>query len=334
MAKIIAIGSSAKDIFYPTDEGKIIDTPDDLESQKKFCFELGAKYQVDDRFESIGGCAANVACGLACLAIETACYTKVGDDHVGIWIKEELKKNKVDISSLETERNCSSDLSAIIVDKNSGEHTIFFNRDANEKLEIIPEKLSGCEWFFVSALNGKWKENMEKIIQLAKENGTKMIINPGQANIKEDYQQVILGIRNSEIVIANKDEAIEIIDKIGEFSKKDLSDELFLMKKITELGPKIIALTDGIRGAWGFDGEQFLHVDALLRKAVDTTGSGDAFTSGFLAAHLKGKDLAEALQWGIINSSNSVTEYGGQKGLLTQKEIEEIISKVTVEKLV
>jgi len=72
-------------------------------------------------------------------------------------------------------------------------------------------------------------------------------------------------------------------------------------------------------------------VDALVRKAVDTTGAGDAFASGFLAAHLKGKNIGEALQWGIINSSNSVTEYGGQKGLLDEKNINLLIDKVNVE---
>lgn len=331
--KIICIGSSAKDVFYPTSEGQIFNTPNDLESQRKFCFELGAKYQIDDRFESIGGCAANVACGLAHLDTETACYTKIGDDYIGKWIKEELEKNKVDISLLEIEENCGSDLSAIIVDKNTGEHTIFFNRDANERLEITSEKLSGSEWFFISALNGKWKENAEKIIKIAKENNTRMIMNPGQANIKENHQKVIEIINNSELVMANKDEAIEIIDKIGKFSKDELNNEVFLMKKIAELGPKIIALTDGIRGAWGYDGEHILHVAALLRKAVDTTGSGDAFTSGFLAAHLKGKDLAEALRWGIINSSNSVTEYGGQKGLLSESEIISMTDNIKVKLL-
>ena len=331
--KIICIGSSAKDIFYPTNEGQIVDTPDDLESQKKFCFELGAKYQINDRFESVGGCAANTACGLANLGIKTACYTKIGDDYIGKWVEEELKKNKVDTSLVETEKNCKSDLSAIIVDINSGEHTIFFNRDANEKLEIFPEKLSNAEWFFISALNGKWEENANKIIEIAKKNNTKIAMNPGQANMKENYKKVLEIIKNSKIVIVNKDEAIGIVDKLGEFPESELMSESFLMKKINEFGPKIVALTDGIRGAWGFNEESILHVNALVKKAVDTTGSGDAFTSGFLAAHLKGKNLEEALKWGIINSSSSVTEYGGQKGLLSQEEIEKLLSQVNVEKL-
>ena len=113
----------------------------------------------------------------------------------------------------------------------------------------------------------------------------------------------------------------------------ELNDEILLVKKIKELGIEIVVITDGVRGAWGFDGNQILHVDALVKKAVDTTGAGDAFTGGFLAAHLKDKSLEEALKWGIINSSNSVTEYGGQKGLLNQEEIEKLLSQVNIEKL-
>ena len=158
-------------------------------------------------------------------------------------------------------------------------------------------------------------------------------MNPGQANMKENYQKVIEIIKNSEIIVANKDEAIEIAGKLGKFSKDELSDETFLIKKIAEIGPKIVAITDGIRGAWGFDGNQILHVDALVRKAVDTTGSGDAFTGAFFAAYLKGKDIAESLKWGIVNSSNSVTEYGGQKGLLDEKEIVLLADKVQIESL-
>ena len=52
--KVICVGSTSKDIFFPTSEGQVVDTPEDLESQKKFVFELGAKYHISDRFESLG----------------------------------------------------------------------------------------------------------------------------------------------------------------------------------------------------------------------------------------------------------------------------------------
>ena len=170
-------------------------------------------------------------------------------------------------------------------------------------------------------------------MKIAKENDLKLAFNPGQKNIKKDPQKVVAAAGQSQILIVNKDEAIEIISSITKSLDNELNDEIFLVKKIKELGMKVVVITDGIRGAWGFDGDQILHVDALVRKAVDTTGAGDAFTGAFLAAHLKDKSLEEALKWGIINSSNSVTEYGGQKGLLSQEKIEELISQVNIEKL-
>jgi len=96
MKKVVCIGSSGKDIFFPTREGVIVETPEDLESQKKIAFELGAKFHINDRFESMGGCAVNVACGLARLGVPSACYTVVGNDMIGRWLKEELDKESVD----------------------------------------------------------------------------------------------------------------------------------------------------------------------------------------------------------------------------------------------
>ncbi len=336
--RIICIGSSAKDVFYPTEKGQIIDTPEDLESQKKFCFELGAKYQVDDRYESIGGCAANVAVGLSRLGIKTYCYTKIGKDNLGKWIIEEFKSEGVDDKLVEIEKNCKSDLSAIIVDKKSGEHTIFFNRDANERLEIFPEKLKKADWIFVSALNSsesvKWEENLEKIVVACKEKGTKLALNPGQANIKENCVKVIEAIKQSEILMLNKDEAIEIVSGIGnEYSKDDLNDEIFLLENLKMMGPKTITLTDGARGAWLFDGNLFLQTETIGRNPVETTGAGDAFSSGFLAAHLKGKDAEECLKWGIANSGNSLGFYGAIKGLLKEGEMLEKIKEVEIKKI-
>ncbi len=46
--------------------------------------------------------------------------------------------------------------------------------------------------------------------------------------------------------------------------------------------------------------------------AIDTTGAGDAFAAGFLAAHLAGAVLDEALQAGVAAGSKAVQTVGGQ----------------------
>ena len=337
--KIISIGSSTKDVFFPIDGGVIMETPEDLEAQRKIAFELGAKYQLANaRHEAVGGCAANVACGLSRLGVESFCSTRVGNDQSGEWIKDELKKQGVKADLIQTDKKCQSDLSFIIDHLPSGDKIVFSDRDSNEKLEILPEEIKkiGSEWIFVSSLNGNeeesWENKMDKLLQLVKENNLKLAFNPGQKNIKKNPQKVVMVASQSQILIVNKDEAIEIVFSENRNSKF-INNEKYLISELHKIGAKIVVLTDGANGAWGHDDEQILRVDALMQKAVDTTGAGDAFTSGFLAAYLKNKNLAEALKWGIINSSSSVMAYGGQKGLLNEENIILLIDDVYVEPL-
>ncbi|HBI34490.1 MAG TPA: hypothetical protein DEA43_00915 [Candidatus Moranbacteria bacterium] len=334
MYNIICIGSTSKDIFFPTNEGVIFDTPLEITSQKKIAFELGAKYQVKERFEALGGCAANVAQGLTKLGEQSECYSKIGDDELGHWIKKTLINGGVGVEALEIEKECKSDLSLIIVNMNSGERTVFSDRDANNKLTILPEKLKHAHWIFISSLNGDWQQHLRTILVIAKEKNIRVAFNPGQKNIKTDLLEVTNAITASEIFFINKDEAIEIVGGLGDNMISELlENEEYLAKVLYRLSRGIIVITDGERGAWCYNGDSFFHGDALIQKAVDTTGAGDAFTSGFFAAYLKGKDPEECLSWGIVNSSSSVKEYGGQKGLLTQEEIEKMLSQIKIKKV-
>jgi len=82
-----------------------------------------------------------------------------------------------------------------------------------------------------------------------------------------------------------------------------------------------LILTDGKRGAWGCIGGDVSHIEALLENAVDSTGAGDAFASGFLASYIKDNDLEECLRWGIANGGSVVNFYGGVEGLLSEPQI-------------
>ena len=48
----------------------------------------------------------------------------------------------------------------------------------------------------------------------------------------------------------------------------------------------------------------------LSVDAVDTTGAGDAFNGGFVAALSKGEDLFTALRYGNVTGALSVTKHG------------------------
>lgn len=333
--EVICVGSVAKDIFFPTDEGIIIQTPEDVASKEKIAFELGGKYRVRDRYEAVGGVAANVAHGLTRLGHAAACYSKRGRDEMGEWIASEFKREKVPTEFLFTDPTAKTDLSAIIVLTQNGERTIFHNRDANEKLEIIPEKFADTEWVFLSALNGAWKENLEKLLALKETDGFSLAFNPGQHNIKEDAARMFETIAQADVLLLNKDEAIELLLHAPEkYSPEHLNDEMFLLEALKRAGAGSIGMTDGKRGAWSFDGKEYWYCPIhTLHGVVDSTGAGDAFGSGFFAAILEGKSIDDGLRYGIANSGSVVGAYGAIAGLLTKSEIESIREKIVPERL-
>ena len=332
MKKIICIGSSAKDIFFPTSEGVIMETPEDLMAQRKIAFELGAKYQVDEIFEAPGGTATNVAQGLARLGVDVSVYTKIGGNSTGEWIKDELEKETVGTELLQVDVNAKSDLSAIVVNKETKEHVIFFNRDSNDKLEISSGGIRGSEWFFLSALNGEWEEKFDIILKVSKEDDVKIAFNPGQKNIHDNPEKINEIIKMSNVLILNKDEAIEIVSSLGD-PEGDINDELFLVKKLRGMGAEVVAVTDGKRGAWAYGGGDIFYSRSSEREAVDTLGAGDSFTSGFLSGFLSGSEIDECLRWGMANGVSVVKFYGAKEGLLRSQQMKDASVKITIEKI-
>lgn len=332
---VICVGSASQDIFFPTDEGVVIETPEDITAKEKVAFELGGKYRVKDRYEAIGGVAANVAVGLARLGYSVAPYSCVGGDEMGRSIKRSFEKEGVVTDLVHQYADAKTDLSAIIVMTQNGERTIFHNRDANERLAVEKEKLQNTSWLFVSALNGNWKENFSVILQAQKEYGLQLALNPGQHNIKEDAGHIFEILKAVDVLLLNKDEAIELLlQSTPKPTNDELNDELFLLEKLRAAGAKVIGMTDGKRGSWGFDGKEYWFCPIYTRaEVVDSTGAGDAFGSGFFAAHIAGHALSVALQYGMANSGSVVGSYGAIAGLLVQNEIEDLVKKIEPKRL-
>lgn len=332
---VICIGSSSKDIFFPTSEGVIIETPEDITAKQKIAFELGGKYRVQDRFEAVGGVAANVSCGLARLGYRVAPYSCVGNDEIGRFVLESFHKERVATDLMTTLQGAKTDLSAIIVMTQTGERTIFHNRDANERLVVTENTLRNTEWLFVSALNGDWKSNLDTILAVREAQGVKLALNPGQHNIKDDPERVLAALSHVDVLLLNKDEAIELLLRsVPRPTDAELDDELFLLEKLYAAGAKIIGMTDGKRGAWGYNGKEYWHCPIHTRNGVvDSTGAGDAFGSGFFAAQLAKKTLPEALQYGMANSGSVVGFYGAIEGLLTEEEVTMLIKDIAPKRL-
>ncbi|MEU7871645.1 PfkB family carbohydrate kinase [Dactylosporangium sp. NPDC049140] len=83
-----------------------------------------------------------------------------------------------------------------------------------------------------------------------------------------------------------------------------------------------VVLKDGARGgrAW-WPGGGYVTAPGLAVDVVDTTGAGDSFNAGFLAARLAGRDVPEALAWAARAGSLSTRAAGGTAAQATVDDL-------------
>jgi sugar/nucleoside kinase (ribokinase family) len=90
---------------------------------------------------------------------------------------------------------------------------------------------------------------------------------------------------------------------------------------LRELVP-LLVIKDGEHGALAWQSDVHIQVPALPVEVVDTTGAGDVFNAGFLAAYRAHSDLDTCLRWGNICGGLSTTGYGGCSAAPTRAVVE------------
>jgi ribokinase len=84
----------------------------------------------------------------------------------------------------------------------------------------------------------------------------------------------------------------------------------------------LLAVKAGADGALGWDGDGEHAAPVLPVEVVDTTGAGDSFVAGFLAAHLEGRPFADALRRAAAAGSLSTRAAGGTAAQPTRAELD------------
>jgi hypothetical protein len=75
-------------------------------------------------------------------------------------------------------------------------------------------------------------------------------------------------------------------------------------------GDRILALTEGERGARVYTGGRCFHVPAWERPELEPTGAGDVFAASFLVALGEGREPLEAAQFAVCAASFAVEAKG------------------------
>ena len=351
---IITIGGAIRDITFLTDKGRIIKTPENLTEQVLLGFEYGAKIKSEEVCFNFGGGACNTAATFSKLGLKTSVCSRVGNDTDGKLIISNLKKRKISVDLIQLDRQKRTGFSLVVVNekskKSKGERVIFVYKGAGDNLKINSQKIlsKNPDWFYITSLAGDWQRTLNSISRLAEKNKIKIAINLGASQIRSGLKKLSNILAITEILILNRDEAIELVgSKAGnkKLSNVKLNNIKFLISELLKAGPKVVVITDNKNGAYVgscnlplvssnpcFSQEEkykILFSPASSDKQVDATGAGDAFGSAFVGGYiLNNGDLEKSLKYGIVNSGGVVSKYGAQNGILDRKEIERRIKKL------
>lgn len=325
---VITVGGAVKDITFYTKQGKIIPTPHDLTAQKMLAFEYGAKIDTKEIYLSWGGGAANSAISFSNMGLKVAALVRLGKDEVGKELLNNFKKSKIDTSLVQFDNKLATGFSIIVgIESKDRDHVGFLYRGANNNLDISKniKTVLNPSCFYISSISGQnWFKNLKNIFLLAKDNKAKIAWNPGNLQLQGGKKTLSDFLENTNVLMLNKDEAIELVlsgIKIGKKNPSYLNKPLYLLNIIHEWGPKIVVITEGKKGSWSFDGKKIFRQKAIKTKVVDTTGVGDAFGSTFVSGLLLKNDIKKSLKMAALNSSSVAKKIGAQNGLLKKNEI-------------
>ncbi len=318
----LAIGDIATEPFIRISDAE---ANCDLQGEHcKICFRFGEKVP----YESATVCSAvgnspNVAVGISRLGISSHLLSYIGDDSVGKQNLETLIREGVGVDYMKIVPGMESNYHFVLWYQN--ERTILVKH--TEFPYSFPSDVASAKWVYLSSLAPNSLEYHKEIHSYLEKNPeTKLAFQPGTFQIKLGVEELKPIYERTEIFFCNVTEAERILNK------KDLAtqageDKIKLIKELKDLGPKIVIMTDGVRGAYCYDGERVLFIPVYsTESSYESTGAGDSFASAIIGALLLDKTLEEALLWGPINAMSVVSFVGAQKGLLTREKIEEYIA--------
>lgn len=268
--------------------------------------------------KSVGGCPANIAIGTARLGLRSALLTRVGDEHMGRYIREQMLREGVSDGGIATDKERLTALVLLSVENDKTFPLIFYRENcadmALSEADIDPAFIKSARAIVVTGTHFSRPNTdsaQRKAMKLIKEAGGKVVFDidyrpnlwglAGHAAGESRYiasdkvSNHIKGVLGDCDLIVGTEEEVMIAS--GE------SELLAALKTIRSLSKATIVLKRGPMGCIVYDGAISDDLEAGIVgkgfpiEVYNVLGAGDAFMSGFLRGWLGGESLATSATW-------------------------------------
>ncbi len=298
MTDIICVGNISIDLYF---SGKNF-----TQSAERFHLAIGGKYYSDLFHEDIGGGAVNVAAGLAKLGLKPAIFGKIGNNAYKDLILKKLADKKISSKFCQYDENYYK-MSAILLADN-GDRTIINYETPFHLLRkfYLSKELKTTKNIYFSPMPHLDLDEKIKMTQFLKGDQTLTFVNLSAIDCKKSISQIKPIFDSLDVLIINAHEFSLLIKR----PYKEIDFKNFKIK-IPYLKNRIVIITDGENGSYGYFQDKFYYQEAFKpKKIVDTTGCGDAYTAGFIAQYIKTKNISLSMQKAAEYASKKLERLG------------------------
>ena len=296
----------------------------------------------------LGGSAANTAFGCSILGLRAAMLTRVGDEHMGRFVREELARAGVDVSHVVTDPSRLTGLVVLGIKDQETFPLIFFRTDCADmavSVEDFDERfIASSKAFLVNGTHCSTEHTYhtaKTALEMARRNGVKTVFDI-------DYRPVLWGLTrlgdgetrfiSDDGVSRHLQSLLPLFDLIVGTEEEihiagGSTDTLQALRTIRELSQAIIVLKRGPYGATVFDGaipadlDDGITVKGVKVEVLNVLGAGDSFMAGFLRGWLREEGYNKALTYANACGALVVSRHGCAPAMPTSEELDDYLSR-------
>lgn len=325
---VICLGRVAVDLYGDQIGGRL----EDMQSFSKY----------------LGGSSGNLAAGLARLGSRSSMLSRVGDEQMGRFVREQLAREGVDVSHVATD---PARLTALVIlgiaDRGSFPHIFFRENCADfgiEKSDFDENYIGSSHALSITGTHLSTEQTYEVVctaIDYAKKQDTRVILDV-------DYRPVLWGLipagggeeryvesaevtRRIQTVLGRLDMLVGTEEEINIAGGS--SETLTSLRAIRRLTDATIVLKRGPLGCSIYEGaipavlDDGITVHGVQVEVLNTLGAGDAFLSGFLNAWTNGLSWVDCARSGNACGALVVSRHGCTPAMPTRIELDNYLQR-------
>ncbi|QTF07822.1 5-dehydro-2-deoxygluconokinase [Brenneria izadpanahii] len=296
----------------------------------------------------LGGSSGNVAYGTAVQGLKSGMLARVGDEHMGRFLREELQRAGVDTSHLITDKERLTAL-VILGVKDQETFPLIFYRDNCADMALIPEDID--EDYIASsravAITGthlshpNTRAAVLKALEYAQRHGLRRALDI-------DYRPVLWGLTtlgdgetrfiSSERVTRELQDVLHHFDLIVGTEEEfhiagGSTDTLTALRNVRQVSQATLVCKRGAQGCSVFEGaipagwDEVALFSGVRVDVLNVLGAGDAFMSGLLRGYMNDEGWEQACRYANACGALVVSRHGCAPAMPTRLELDDYLSR-------